>query len=290
MLAIRVIRISFVSFESANIYKMFFLKIFILFYLGACLGSFTNVLVDRGQQGKSLLGRSKCDFCGHALRWFENIPVLGFFLVRGKCRACQKKLSWQYPLVELALALLFVAIGFWTGFVGQVVTWEGAIETSYYLFMSFILVAIFVWDLKYMIVPNPLVAAGVLVSLLFVFWKYFSSDCLFFELDCFVASAVVGGAIVGGFFYFLYFISKGKFIGGGDVKLGFLLGMMVGWKLTYFLLLFAYVLGAVVAIYLLLTKKKRMNSHIPFGPFLIASTFLVLFFGEKLIYWYKNLL
>ncbi len=269
---------------------MFILKILVLFYLGASLGSFTNVLVDRGQKGKSLLGRSKCDFCGHPLSWLENIPIAGFFLVRGQCRSCQRKLSWQYPIVEFTLAVLFLGAGFWSGFMAEPASFFMAIKTSYYLFLCFLLLAIFVWDLKYMIIPDSLVAGGIVVVLIYAFWNYFHADCLLFDIHCSVASGILGGAIVSGFFYFLYFISKGKYIGGGDVKLGVLLGMIVGWQLAYLLLLFAYILGAIVAIYLLMAKKKNMRSQIPFGPFLIASTFIILFFSEKLLYWYKQLL
>ncbi|MEA1925915.1 MAG: prepilin peptidase [Patescibacteria group bacterium] len=269
---------------------MFILKTLVLFYLGASLGSFTNVLVDRGQKGRSLLGRSKCDFCGHPLLWFENIPIAGFFLVRGKCLSCKRKLSRQYPIVELALAILFVIVGFWSGFMTEPASLFAAIKTSYYLFLSFLLVAIFLWDLKYMVIPDSLVASGIVVVLAYAFWKYFHADCLLFDIHCTVASSILGGAAVSGFFYFLYFISKGKYIGGGDVKLGVFLGMIVGWQWAYLLLLFAYILGAIVAIYLLMAKKKNMRSQIPFGPFLIMSTFIVLFFGEKLLYWYRQLL
>lgn len=269
---------------------MIFIKALFLFILGSALGSFTNVLVDRGQKGKSLMGRSRCDFCSRELSWNENIPIVGFFLVRGRCRSCKKKLSWQYPAVEASMGLLFLVVGFLSGYVSQLGNAELIIETSFLLFVSFVFVAIVVWDLKFMIIPNFLIASGMIAALFFELWIYFKSNCSFFDANCGIAECLLGGIIVGGFFYLLYTFSKGKYIGGGDVKLGFLLGFLVGWKMAYAFLLIAYVLGAVVSVYLLLTNKKKMKSQIPFGPFLIASGFIVLFFGEKLLYWYKLLL
>lgn len=268
---------------------MFILKSLILFYLGASLGSFTNVLVDRGQKGKSLLGRSECDFCRHSLSWKENIPIAGFFLVGGKCRFCKKKLSWQYPIVEASLAVLFVLAGFLTGFASSVASFQQAVAFSFQLFAVFLLFAILVWDLKYMIIPDFLIASGIIVTFIYLFFEYIMGDYSIFDIHQSFVAGIVGGVAIAGFFYALYFFSKGKYIGGGDVKLGFLLGLIVGWQNAYFLLLISYVLGAIVAIFLLLTKKKGMKSQIPFGPFLVVGAFTILFFSEKLLYWWERL-
>lgn len=269
---------------------MIFIKALFLFILGSALGSFANVLVDRGQRGKSLLGRSKCDFCGKELSWNENIPILGFFLVKGKCKNCKQELSWQYPGVELAMGLAFLLVGYLSGYLSQLNSMQQNLQVGFQLFITFLLVVVVVWDLKYMIIPNFLVASGLIVALAFEISDYLQNDCSLFDINCGLAENILGAVVISGFFYLMYIFSKGKYIGGGDVKLGFLLGFLVGWKMAYLLLLLAYVLGAMVSIYLLASRRKKMKSQIPFGPFLVAGAFIVLFFGEKLLYWYKMLL
>lgn len=266
---------------------MIFLQAFFLFFVGLAFGSFANVLVDRGQKKKSILGSSKCDFCGYRLRWFDNVPVLSFLFLGGQCRKCKKRLSWQYPAVELGMGLLFLFVGWQKGFFASFLSAHDVVEISFLLFLSFLLFVIFLWDVKYMIIPDGLVLGGVIVALAFATFTFLSSSCNFFSLDCEPVSGLLGGLIVGGFFYLLFVFSKGKWIGGGDVKLGFLLGLLVGWNQAYFLLLFAYVLGALVAVPMVLFGKKGMKSKIPFGPFLVTSSLIVLLFGEKMVELYR---
>lgn len=269
---------------------LFFLKAIFLFLAGTIFGSFMNVLVDRGEKKESLLGSSHCDFCKKKLKWFENIPVLGYFFVGGKCLNCKKKLSLQYPLVELCVGLLFLAVGFKTGLIFAFNFESGMIfETAYLLAVVFILSAIFLWDLKYMIIPDKLVFAGLILTAIYIVTNYLSSACSIFSISCFVTENILGSLLVGGFFYSLFAISKGKWIGGGDVKLGFWLGLMLGWKHVYPFLLVTYVLGSIVALILVKKSKKGWKSQISFGPFLVISSLIFLFFGEKLLYLYKIL-
>ncbi len=269
---------------------MILLKLLFFFITGLIFGSFSNVLIDRTGRKEKITGRSHCDFCGYKLKWHDNIPLLSFLLLSGKCRKCKKKLSWQYPIVELSMGLLFLLIGVHAGAITNTLGFEFAIETSYLLFVGFLLLVIFVWDLKYMIIPDGLVVGGVIVTFSYLLFQGLSSPCSLFDPNCFVLSGIIGGAIIGGFFWLLYSFSKGKWIGGGDVKLGFLLGLIVGWKFSYLLLLLAYVLGAVVSVVLIVQSKKKLQSKIPFGPFLVASALIVLFFGEKLLQCYWKLL
>lgn len=270
---------------------IFLLKAIFLFSLGTILGSFMNVFVDRGERKESLMGNSHCDFCGKELRWFENVPVLGYFIVRGKCSGCKRKLSFQYPLVEFLTGVVFLLVGYSSKFIfsANFEFWS-SLEVLYLLAISFILSAIFLWDLKYMIIPNKLVLTGLIITISYLLIDYLREPtCSVFSVSCFFMENLLGGLIVSGFFYALFFISKGKWIGGGDVKIGFWLGFLVGWKYAYPFLLIAYVLGAVVSLALLKFSKKGWKSQVPFGPFLIGSFFTFLFFEEKLLYLYKLL-
>jgi len=272
------------------------IKVVSIFAVGLCLGSFLNVLVDRGQKGKSLLGRSKCDYCSYKLKWYDNIPVASFLFLGGKCRQCKKKLSWQYPAVELGIGLLFLFIGFQTGFISSFLTLPNTfsvdtikiIEMLFLLTTAFLFAVVFLWDLKYMIIPNEIIIIGILVAVAYSIYQYSNSACFLFNPNCYIISNLIGALAVSGFFYLMFFFSKGKWIGGGDVKLGFWIGWLAGWQLLYPMLLVAYVSGALISIGLMAFKKKKMGSQVPFGPFLILGCLSILFFGENIVKWWER--
>lgn len=264
-----------------------------LFIFGICWGSFANVLIDRIQVGKSILGRSKCDYCGYILNWFDNIPIISFLTFKGRCRKCRKSLSWQYPLIELLTGLVF-ALTFWLIQKTQIfqisdLSLEFCLGLVYSIFISYILWVILIWDLKYMIIPDFLILIGMVSTFIFQIYFSINSSC-YFGLGCPWFSALLGGVIISGFFGFLFYVSKGKWIGGGDVKLGFWLGMIVSFQMTYFFILFSYVLGAIGAIFLLLFFNKKMKSQIPFGPFLIISAYAIMFNKELILKIWNSLL
>lgn len=258
----------------------------LIFILGAIWGSFGNVLVDRGEKGKSLFGRSKCDFCGYTLRWYDNIPIISFFLIGGRCRKCKRKLSWQYPLVEAGFGILFVVMAWQAGLSRQSladgISENFVIELVFLLSIGFLLGAIFLWDLKYMIIPDELVLTGLAISFVYYVYRYLVSSCSLFDYNCHISSNLIGALLVSLFFYLIFWLSKGRWIGGGDVKLGFWLGFLVNWKNVYFFLLFAYILGSIIAVILLARGKKQLKSQVPFGPFLIVSGLLILLFHERI--------
>lgn len=269
----------------------------ILVLLGLCLGSFINALVWRIHE-QSLprkkrvavdselsitKGRSMCPHCQHILAWYDLLPLISWVSLVGRCRYCHKPISTQYPLVELLTTLLFVASYiFWpTELVSQA---ESALF-SIWIAALVGLVALLVYDLRWMILPNRIVfpvtglaAFGVLLQA-FVFEGGVST----------IVGAIGGLLVAGGIFYVLFQISGGKWIGGGDVKLGFALGLLLGGPAEAFLMLFsASILGLIVALPGVIIKKTSIGSRIPFGPFLIIATIFVKLFGASIIMWYKQ--
>ncbi len=269
---------------------------FFIFALGICFGSFLNVLVDRGQKGRRLSGFSQCDFCGYQLKWFDNLPIVSFFILKGKCRKCRKKLSWQYPAIEAALGFLFLLAAFQAGmpdFLSGLsqgfFDYRFLVDIIFYFFIVFIFLAIFLWDLKYMIIPNNLVVLAAVAAVLYAICQFFISDCSILNIRCAIISNLIGGVITFLFFYLMFYFSKGKWIGGGDVKLGFLIGFLVGWEKVYLMLMVSYLLGGAVAVFLLLRGKKKMKSQIPFGPFLLIGCLITFFWGQEILNWYYGL-
>ncbi len=240
----------------------------ILFLLGVIIGSFLNVLIFRWHENKSpLRGRSQCPDCHKTLRWFELIPVLSFLLQKGRCRGCHQKISWQYPLVELATALLFVSVSIFN-------------QPQIYYFIASVLMVIFVYDLRFGEIPHIFTWPIVAILLL---WSLFSTDK---QVGNLIAGILIGGS----WFAFQYFVSRGRWIGGGDIGLGALMGAILGWPSILVALFLAYVSGAIICLPLLLLKKKALKSAIPFGVFLVPATFITLWWGQNILDWYLKII
>lgn len=252
----------------------------LLFIFGLLVGSFLNVVLFRFGTGETMIsGRSRCNACKGLIAWYDNVPLLSYILLRGKCRSCGAKISLQYPAVELAAALLFAAVG-----MKFYAPWsvEGALETTFALGLVGALVVIFVYDLSHMEIPVSVLGFGILwtvFSLFFLWWLAFPREAF---LDSRLFSGFVGGAIAFSLFYALVFFSKETWMGEGDAWLALLLGLVVGWKLLLPALTLAFGSGAIVGIVLIAMKRKGMRSRIPFGPFLAASVLFMLFFGRMI--------
>lgn len=268
--------------------------IVLLILFGLCLGSFVNALVWRVHKQSTVKskkqaaeysiahGRSMCTDCGHQLGFADLVPALSWLVLRGKCRYCHKRISWQYPAVEMATAALFIiSYVFWprdlTGIeIGVFSLWLAVLVG---------LMALLVYDLRWMLLPNRIVfplyylAGGVVILRLI---QELSLETL--------ANNILAVAVGGGIFYVLFQISAGRWIGGGDVKLGFLLGAFVGTPVFALLMLFvASLLGCIVSLPLLLTKSAKKNTRIPFGPFLIMACVIVMLWGQRIVDWYLDL-
>lgn len=266
--------------------------ILILIVLGLCLGSFVNALVWRvHQQSKAKTkkakaelsiahGRSMCSNCHHELAPSDLIPVISWVMLRGKCRYCHKPIT-DNPLAELITPLLFVVSYFFWPYPWNTL---GKVEFIFWLVFLVGFVALALYDLRWYLLPNKILyPLFCLAALLIVTKLLMGEDKLNILL-----SAFWGVVIGGGIFWAIFQVSNGKWIGGGDVKLGWLLGVVVGGPANSFLLIFvASLLGCLVGIPLQVSKKLPKNRHIPFGPFLLLATVIVQLFGGSLVGWYK---
>lgn len=254
------------------------LSILYAFLMGLVIGSFLNAYEYRLAHGTSIArdrsgkaARSRCPHCGHMLAATELIPVFSYILLGGKCKSCKKSISLQYPLVELA-----------TAFVCAIAVWHfgassAGIVASLY---GSILVFIFLYDLKHQLILDRVTVPAIVVAAIL------SLTVLQYSLW----AIVLGSAIGGGFFLLQYVISRGTWIGGGDIRLGVLMGCMLGWQQTVLALILAYIVGAITGVILIASRKMNRKSHLAFGTFLSAATFISLLWGNALIEWYIDFL
>lgn len=256
-----------------------FLISFLVFILGAVIGSGINCLVERRIAGRSWWrGRSACPQCQRALTWYELLPVISFLALRGRCRTCGCKLNWQYLLSEVFLGGFFVLAWQRSGldlsvFSGQNF-WPLLIVLRDWVALSF-LAAIFWYDYREKMIPDAWSFLGGALALSFN---------IFLGLSWY--QILLGGAVISGFLGLQYIISKGRWIGLGDVKLGIFLGFLLGWPQVLAAIFLAYLLGGSLGGYLLLRKKVTPKTAIPLGPFLTLATAIVLLYGQSLIDWY----
>jgi prepilin signal peptidase PulO-like enzyme (type II secretory pathway) len=243
----------------------------IFFIFGTIIGSFLNVVIFRLNIRKSFLGgRSFCPKCKKEIAWFDNVPILSFILLAGACRQCKKKISWQYPAVELAAGVIFMLIYRQFGL---------SYETLAYLVFSGFLIVIFVYDLKYLLILDKVSVPAIITALI-----------LNIMLGRVLGDLLLGALIGAGFFAAQYFFSRGKWVGDGDIRLGALMGLMLGWKLLLVALFLAYIIGAAYGLAAIALNKKKMGSQVPFGPFLTLATLIALLYGPGILNWYLNLI
>ncbi len=249
--------------------------------MGLCVGSFVNMLVYRtavsyGLEKDKILRkvkdgkrseRSFCDFCGKQLHWYENVPVVSWLIQKGKSRCCHKSLPLLYPIIELVTGLLFVITVSQLGLTLSLI--PGLVLVTMLVFS-------FVFDLKYMLLPDfSTVIMVVMVGILVYFGWGQVSPLQYLE-------AAVGAM---GFLGILYLVSKGKAMGFGDVKLAFFMGLLLGFPSIVVAFYVAFISGAVGGVGLMLAHKAGRKSLIPFGPFLILGTFIAWWWGK--IIWYS---
>lgn len=254
---------------------------FLAFVFGLVVGSFLNVVLTRLKAGEALTGRSRCPNCRKQLAWYHNIPVVSFLLLRGRCRYCQAPISWQYPLVEVASGLLWTLGYLWFGAeLSFGVSFGSALPLlSFGVFSSFLL-ALFVFDLRWYILPDEVTLPGIVV--VFVLGLLGGKDW---------QTLLLVGLVGAAWFWVQHAVSQGAWVGDGDIRLGALVALMVGsWAGLLLVFLLTYLSGALVGMGLMITRQKTWQSHLPLGTFLTAATVVVLLWGGSLWQWYSGFL
>jgi prepilin signal peptidase PulO-like enzyme (type II secretory pathway) len=252
---------------------------------GLCFGSFASATVWRLHKKKDIVNdRSECEACHHKLAWYDLIPLVSWLTLKGRCRYCKKQVRAELPLTELLMAVLFV---------GSYMVWPYSLEVfggqvlfGLWLVALVLLVILFIYDLKWLLLPDkvvfPLIGVGLLMAIV---RTTMSPD---------VVGSLLGNlyamVILSGLYLVLFVVSRGKWVGFGDVKLGLFLGLGLGeWQLAFLSLFLANFLGCIIVVPGMLLGKLTRTSRVPFGPFLIAGFLVTVLWGQRLIDWYLGL-
>lgn len=285
----------------------------LIFISGCFIGSFLKLTADHIVNGESFVfGRSKCEFCKVYLKPFNLIPVLSYIFQRGKCTSCEHKLSLSYPMSEITTGALFLATSYYLDIFNNFNTYSLLYLIYILVVLSFYIIMIFS-DIKYLIIPDKVVYTATLFVFIFITLVLFLDikdayfDVVNNPLSKYLIQAgflktqilfiiknyliTLGSAVgIGLFFVSLIILTKGKGMGGGDVKLGFLIGLFNGFPYNILGIFLGFVIGSVFSLGLIGLKQKTMKDIIPFGPFLIAGSLVSLFFGRYIINWYLGLI
>ncbi|MCX7997195.1 MAG: prepilin peptidase [Patescibacteria group bacterium] len=256
----------------------------LLFVIGVCVGSFLNVLIDRLPVNETILGRSHCDHCKRSLQWYELIPVVSFFILSARCRTCKTKLSYFYPFIEVLTGAVFVLgwVFFPVDFLAfaypnlkAVLVDHNSYSISVFLakaaFLGILctIIVMFFADLKYYIIPDWMQLAFAYFALMLFFIREIDFERIVYRMGAGIVLLLPLLAI--------YLYTKGRGIGFGDVKLawnlGFFMGIIYGMSALYL----AFIGGAVVGGVLILLRRKKMKSKVPFGPFILAGVLITIF-------------
>lgn len=245
-----------------------------IFMLGTAVGSFLNVLISRTATGEAWVkGRSRCDHCQRVLSWYELVPIVSYIVLRGRTKCCGKKLSYQHPLVESLVGLLFL---WWaalsSGFFLLVTEPGRTVQPLFWLVTGVILFAIAIADLYYGVIPLPFLLTGIGIAVLYRIVLITSGTYQAIDLWRSILSALG----LAGFYLFLRIITRGKGMGEGDVWLALYLGLILAWPRVYQATMIAFIMGAVVGVGLIVLKLKTRKDTVPFGPFMILGALVSL--------------
>lgn len=299
---------------------MSILILLIGFIFGICLGSFAKALADRSLKKRSFWGRSHCESCKHTLSWYDLFPVFSYFFLRGKCRYCKMRIPKEYFFVEL-LAGVLVAFLWFKVFSGYTLLFIDPLKTILFVidiaiktFFITILVVLSITDIKKMFIPDrvmiPAIVIGFIGVIILAIYKigylYYSlvnnylgqfllpphSDYFYRHAWIVVTDflySILMFLAIGGFFLSLIIITRGKGMGGGDVKLGAFIGLILGFPNSLLAIILSFITGATFAIGLILVGKKSFGQVIPFGPFLVLGSLISLYWGSEILNWYMSL-
>ena len=257
---------------------------FSIFLFGLCIGSFLNVVIYRLEKEEGFVkGRSYCPKCRHQLTWLDLIPVFGFLLLRGKCRYCKGEISIQYPIIEIVTGLVFLLI---TNYQLPITNVSGLINLIFLLYMASSLIVIFVYDLKFYLIPDIVLFPAIAIAFIFRLLQGFFIGNWVLGIGNYALATVIAA----GFFLLIWVVSRGRWMGFGDVKLAILLGLLLGFPVILVGLFLSFFFGAIIGVILILLHNKGLKSEIPFAPFLIAGTFMAMFWGPGVVNWYTRFL
>lgn len=260
---------------------MFFVVSVILF-LGISLGSFLNCIIYRLEKEQKPSGRSYCPKCKHTLSYKDLVPLFSYILLLGKCRYCHKKISLEYPLVEFFTGVLFIITLYFSGFLDiNNYSFFDIFTLAYLFIVLFFLILIFIYDLKHFIIPDFANFSLVIISFLYLgIYSFFENNISIF------INGLLSAFFVFLFFFAIFYFTKGKGMGFGDVKFVVFMGFFLGFPNILVANFLSFFFGAIIGLLLIIIRKKKMKSEIPFGPFLIFGTYIAYFFGDKIIQHY----
>lgn len=292
-------------------YETFFYVL--TFIIGAFFGSFLKLVADRSLTNESIIfPGSKCEFCKKHLKPSNLIPIISFVVQKARCSYCKKKLSYTYPLAEILTGISFLSLVLFFDIFNNLNPYNlSFLIYTLIIFCFYIIMTL--TDLKSYIIPNKIVYSAIFVS--FVFLTIFMIYDIFSifvninqsELGKYLLDAgyfkikatqilisyginIISSIIIALFFIFLIVITKGKGMGGGDVKLAFLIGLFNTFPYNIIAIFLGFIFGSVISIFLIVLKIKKIKDIIPFGPFLILGSLIALFYGPKIVDWYLNLI
>ncbi|RYX79526.1 prepilin peptidase [bacterium] len=227
--------------------------------------------------------RSQCLYCGHQLAWYDLLPVVSWLQLKGKCRYCHKPIGFFEIIIEFATAIIFVI---------SYLAWPTALDstlsvTQFVLWLMSLtgLIILFCYDLRWYLLPNRVMFPVIGVASVYALVRVVTSP----DVTASAISLAFSITILSGLYYALYMLSKGAWVGFGDIKLGLALALLVGeWQLAFLVLFLANVIGCIIVLPLLALKKLDRHSRVPFGPMLIAAGWIASLWGGALIDWYLS--
>jgi leader peptidase (prepilin peptidase) / N-methyltransferase len=249
--------------------------------LGLLAGGLANAKVMRTKDSLIFTTSRACAICAQPIHAKEMLPIVGYFAVKGRCHRCKAVVPWQYPATEAAFAVLFAvfaarALGmFGLALPGFVMADEAMVLFIRDAFVVSALVLIFVFDYRAYIIPDRLTIPAIIAV--------FICNVV---LGVPLAFMLLGGLLLGSFFAIQFLVSQGKWVGGGDIRMGVLMGMLLGPWLGLVALLISYVLGSAVGLFLIASKRRSLNSHVPFGTFMAVATLVTMLWGQQILDWY----
>lgn len=289
------------------------------FILGVTIGSLAKALADRSLTDRSFWGRSHCESCQQTLSWYDLFPILSYLMLKGRCRYCHFKLGLEYPIVEILsgiiISLIFLrylpANFYALGLPTQITS---LLNIVFLVFSACILIVVMLTDLKSGLIPDRITYPAVAISFFYLLFDaatkiylfYYStiqsslgkfllppySDYYLSHIQSIIWSFltnIASGIISGLFFLALILVTKSKGMGGGDMKFGIFLGLVLGFPAIITAISLSFLVGAVFGIVLIILGKRKLGQTIPFGPFLSLGGILALLFGSNLLNWYLNL-